>query len=449
MSLKEKLVSSFLAFELDTDINSHVHSIRSQSIKKFEEVGFPDKKNEFWKYTPIKKVLNEKLTIFKKKRHLIKFDKVKDFFLGGIESYKIVLIDGVYDPLWSSTTHEGVDICILSSVLENEKYSDLISKYYNKLSDKNETFSLLNSSFSKEGAYVHIPKNIELEKPIEIIHINSGGETSLMLQPRNLIILGESSKAQIVESHYSLTDKNIVSADENEQINPLTNTLTEIHVEENANLDYYKIQNDLETTSIIDNTYIDQKKNSIASCHTFSFGGNIVRNNLSFFQNGTNINSILKGITILGSNQHTDHHTLVHHASPNCESFQEYKGIYDNKSTGVFNGKVVVDKIAQKINAFQQNNNLLVGDHSSVNAKPQLEIFADDVKCSHGCTIGQIDKSALFYLKARGICEKDAKGLLTFAFANNILENVQMQVLKTKIKKIIANKIGVSLGFEL
>ena len=173
MSLKEKLVSSFLAFELDTDINSPVHSIRSQSIKKFEEVGFPDKKNEFWKYTPIKKVLSEKLTIFKKKRHLIKFDKVKDFFLGGIESYKIVLIDGVYDPLWSSTTHEGVDICILSSILENEKYSDLISKYYNKLSDKNESFSLLNSSFSKEGAFVHIPKNIELEKPIEIIHINS------------------------------------------------------------------------------------------------------------------------------------------------------------------------------------------------------------------------------------------------------------------------------------
>ncbi len=157
----------------------------------------------------------------------------------------------------------------------------------------------------------------------------------------------------------------------------------------------------------------------------------------------------MKGITILGSNQHTDHHTLVHHASPNCESYQEYKGIYNDKSTGVFNGKVVVDKIAQKINAFQQNNNLLVGDHSSVNTKPQLEIFADDVKCSHGCTIGQLDKSALFYLKTRGIAEKEAKGLLTYAFANNVLENVKMQVLKTKIKKIIARKIGVNLGFEL
>lgn len=444
MSLEEKLVSSFLAFELDSDINSPIHDIRSKSIKRFEKIGFPDKKDEYWKYTPIKKILNEQLTIFKKKRHLIEFDKVKDFFLSGIESYKIVFVDGMYDPLWSETTHEGSDICILSSVLESEKYSEHILKYYNKLIDKDESFSLLNSSFSKEGAFIHIPKNIDLDKPIEIIHINSGGETSLMLQPRNLIVLEKSSKAQIIESHYSLISKNSkISTD------TLTNTLTEIHVEENANLDYYKIQNDLDTSSIIDNTYINQKKNSVASCHTFSFGGNIVRNNLNFFQNGKNINSILKGVTILGSNQHTDHHTLVHHLSPNCDSYQEYKGIYNDKSTGVFNGKVVVDRIAQKINAFQQNNNLLMGDNSSVNAKPQLEIFADDVKCSHGCTIGQLDKSALFYLKTRGITENDAKGLLTYAFANNVLENVKMQVLKLKIKKIIAKKIGVNLGFEL
>ena len=157
-----------------------------------------------------------------------------------------------YDPLWSETTHEGSDICILSSVLESEKYSEHISKYYNKLIDRDESFSLLNSSFSKEGAFIHIPKNIDLDKPIEIIHINSGGETSLMLQPRNLIVLEKSSKAQIIESHYSLISKNSkISTD------TLTNTLTEIHVEENANLDYYKIQNDLDTSSIIDNTYIN------------------------------------------------------------------------------------------------------------------------------------------------------------------------------------------------
>ena len=450
MSLKEKMVSSFLAFELDTDINSKVHDIRTKSIKDFEKIGFPTRKNEYWKYTPIKKVLDDKLTIFKKKRHLIEFEKVKDFFLSGIESYKIVFIDGVFDPLWSDTTHKGVDICIMSSILENKKYEDLISKYYNTLIDKNESFSLLNTSFSKEGAFVHIPKNMDLDKPIEIIHINSGGESSLMLQPRSLIILEKNSTAQIFESHYSLVRKNDKSPYSFPGfIDPLTNTLTEIHVNEGANLDYYKIQNDLETTSLIDNTYINQKKDSEVSCHTFSFGGNIVRNNLNFYQNGKNINSIMKGITILGSNQHTDHHTLVHHANPNCESYQEYKGIYNGNSTGVFNGRVLVDKVAQKINAFQQNNNLLVGDKSSVNTKPQLEIFADDVKCSHGCTIGQLDESALFYLKTRGISEHEAKGLLTYAFANNVLENVKIQALKTKVKKIIANKIGVKLGFEL
>ena len=140
---------------------------------------------------------------------------------------------------------------------------------------------------------------------------------------------------------------------------------------------------------------------------------------------------------------------MVHHANPNCESHQDYKGIYNDKSTGVFNGRVLVEKVAQKINAFQQNNNLIIGDNATVNSKPQLEIFADDVKCSHGCTIGQIDENALFYLKTRGINDNDAKGLLTYAFANNVLENVGMQVLKTKIKKIIARKIGINIGLEL
>ena len=157
----------------------------------------------------------------------------------------------------------------------------------------------------------------------------------------------------------------------------------------------------------------------------------------------------MKGITIIEGKQHVDHHTLVHHIEPNCESHQDYKGIYNDKSTGVFNGRVLVEKVAEKINAFQQNNNLIIGDNATVNSKPQLEIFADDVKCSHGCTIGQIDENALFYLKTRGINDNDAKGLLTYAFANNVLENVGMQVLKTKIKKIIARKIGINIGLEL
>ena len=200
---------------------------------------------------------------------------------------------------------------------------------------------------------------------------------------------------------------------------------------------------------MIDNTYINQKQQSHVSVHTFAFGGKLTRNNLNFYQNGEHIDSTLKGITIIGDKQHVDHNTLVHHIEPNCESHQDYKGIFGDSATGVFNGKVIVEKEAQKTNAFQANNNVLISDKATVNTKPQLEIFADDVKCSHGCTIGQLDESALFYLRTRGIPEKEAKALLMYAFANNVLESVKIPELKKRINKLIANKLAVNIGFDL
>ena len=182
---------------------------------------------------------------------------------------------------------------------------------------------------------------------------------------------------------------------------------------------------------------------------SISFGGKLTRNNLNYYQNGKRIDSTMKGITIIGDKQHVDHNTLVHHIKPNCESHQDYKGIFDDRATGVFNGKVVVEKEAQKTNAFQANNNVLISDKASINTKPQLEIFADDVKCSHGCTIGQLDESAMFYLRSRGIPEKEAKALLMFAFSNNVLDSVKITVLKNRITRIIANKLGVDIGFDL
>jgi Fe-S cluster assembly protein SufD len=205
----------------------------------------------------------------------------------------------------------------------------------------------------------------------------------------------------------------------------------------------------LESASLIDNTYITQEKNSHASVHTFSLGGKLIRNNLNFYHKGEHILSTLKGVTILEDQQHVDHSTLVHHAQPNCESHQDYKGIFSDRSEGVFNGKIVVDKVAQKTNAFQQNNNILLENKATINTKPQLEIFADDVKCSHGCTVGQLDEEALFYLRSRGIPKKEAKALLTYAFANTVLNSVQLPSLKKRINLQIAKKLGVNLGFEL
>ena len=436
--LKEKLVSSFLAFQNHVDIDHPVHDIRSEAIKNFENKGFPNKKLEAWKYTSLNRLQKVDFSIFPKKINALEYRDVKQYFLHEMDTYKIVFIDGVYSSYLSETTHDGVDICLMSAALTKPMYQPIIDLYFNKVASRDESLTTLNTAFSKEGAYIYIPKNKAPIKPIEIIHFATGNEAALMLQPRNLIIAEENAELQIIERHQSLTSNDV-----------LTNAVTEIFAAKNAIVDYYKVQNDANSASLIDNTYISQKRGSVVKVHTFSFGGNITRNNLNFYQDGQRIDSTLKGVTILSDKQHVDHHTLVHHQQPNCESHQDYKGIYTEDSTGVFNGKIIVDEIAQKTNAFQQNNNILVSDNATINTKPQLEIFADDVKCSHGCTIGQLDEEALFYLKTRGIPKKEAQALLMYAFANNVLESVRIPELKSRINKLIAQKLGVRLGFDL
>ena len=437
MELKEKLVSSFMAFENMVDIDSPVHDIRTEAIKTFEVEGFPTKRQEAWKYTSLNSVLKHDYSVFPKHEKALEFKDVKKYFLHEIDSYKIIFIDGKYSSHLSQTTHDGIDVCLMSSALTKPKYRLIIENYFNKIAYY-DGLSSLNTAFSAEGAYIHIPKNKLVEKPIQILHFSTGNESALMLQPRNLVVVDENSHVQIIERHQSLTDNPI-----------LTNSVTEIFANKRAIVDYYKIQNDKSTASLIDNTFINQKQESIAKVHTFSFGGKLTRNNLNYYQNGERIDSTMKGITIIGDKQHVDHNTLVHHIEPNCESHQDYKGIFDDRATGVFNGKVVVEKEAQKTNAFQANNNVLISDKASINTKPQLEIFADDVKCSHGCTIGQLDESAMFYLRSRGIPEKEAKALLMFAFSNNVLDSVKIPVLKNRITRIIANKLGVDIGFDL
>jgi Fe-S cluster assembly protein SufD len=437
MELKDKLVSSFMAFEDTVDVESLVHNVRDEAIKIFEDKGFPSKREEAWKYTSLNSVLKHDYSVFPKQENTIEYSDVKKYFIHDIDSYKIIFIDGKYSSHLSQTTHDGIDVCLMSSALTKPKYQIIIENYFNKVASK-DGISSLNTAFSKEGAYIHIPKNKLVEKPIQIIHFSTGNESALLLQPRNLIVVDENSHVQIIERHQSLT-KNPV----------LTNSVTEIFANKRAIVDYYKIQNDKENASLIDSTCIDQKRESHVSMHTFTFGGKLTRNNLSFYQNGEYMDSTLNGVTIIGDKQHVDHNTLVHHIEPNCESHQDYKGIFTDSATGVFNGKVLVNKEAQKTNAFQSNNNILLSDKSTINSKPQLEIFADDVKCSHGCTIGQLDESAMFYMRSRGIPEKEAKALLMFAFSNNVLSSVKIAEVKEHITNIIANKLGVNLGFDL
>lgn len=438
MELKDKLVASFMAFEEKINDNAELHEVRSQAIKNFETKGFPTKKDEAWKYTSLNAVLKNDFSVFPKNENAIEFKDVKKYFLHEIDTYKVVFIDGKFSSFLSSTTHEGLDVCLLSSALTKPKYKMVIDTFFNQVASKEETLTTLNTAFAFEGAYINVPKSKVIEKPIEIIYFSTGNEAALMVQPRNLIVVGENAHVQIVERHQSLNSNPV-----------LTNSVTEIFAQKRAIVDYYKVQNDAQTANLIDNTYIVQKQESRVSVHTFSFGGNITRNNLNFYHQGERIDSTLKGITIIGDKQHVDHYTLVHHATPNCESHQNYKTILHDNSVGVFNGKIFVEKEAQKTDAFQQNNNILIGDKATINAKPQLEIFADDVKCSHGCTIGQLDESAMFYMQQRGIPKKEAKALLMYAFTNEVTSSIQIPELKAKIGRIIADKLGVNMGFDL
>jgi Fe-S cluster assembly protein SufD len=438
MELKEKILSSFMAFEERVDVQTELHDIRTSALKNFENKGFPTKKEEAWKYTSLNAILKNDFSVFPKNEIAIEFKDVKKFFLHEIDTYKIVFIDGIFSSHLSSTTHDGIDVCLMSSALNKPKYKMVIDTYFNKIASKEESLTSLNTAFANEGAYINIPKSKVADKPIEVMYFSTGTEAALLIQPRNLIIVGENSHVQIIERHQSLNENPV-----------LTNSVTEIFAQKRAIVDYYKIQNDNQEANLIDNTFVSQQKESHVSVHTFSFGGNLTRNNLNFYHFGERLTSTLNGITIIGEKQHVDHYTLVNHARPNCESFQDYKGIFSDRSTGVFNGKVYVEKEAQKTNAFQKSNNILLSDKATINAKPQLEIFADDVKCSHGCTVGQLDETAMFYMQQRGIPKKEAKALLMYAFSNTVIENIKIPELKKRITAIIANKLGVKLGFDL
>src|SRR6056297_1216529 len=262
MDLKDKLISSFMAFENNVDVEHPVHDVRAEAIKNFEEKGFPSKKEEAWKYTSLNSLQKIDFSIFPKEENALEYKEVKKFFLHEIDTYKIVFIDGIYSSYLSETTHDGVDICLMSSALTKPMYKPVIDVYFNKVASNDESLTTLNTAFSREGAYIYIPKNKMPKKPIEILHFATGNEAAMMLQPRNLIVAEDNAEVQIIERHQSLTSNEV-----------FTNSVTEIFAGKDAIVDYYKVQNDESTASLVDNTYISQKDNSVVRVHTFSLGG--------------------------------------------------------------------------------------------------------------------------------------------------------------------------------
>ena len=360
-------------------------------LQSFLAKGFPTIKQEDWKYTSLKKIVAADFSV-EGNGVSISEDDIKKYSLR--LQYKIVFCGG---NLISKPSIDGVSISDFS------EFKTL----------NNDSISGLNSSLAKKGFTIKVAKNTVVENPIEILFFTSTKQDNFV-QYRNNIMVEENAQIKFVERIQNLSDAKC-----------FVNHFTQINIGKNANVEYNKIQDNTENAILIDNMNIYQQQNSNAIVNTLIFGGAFTRNNLNFEQNGSNCNSNMNGISILDNNQFADNHTFVDHKQPHCRSNELYKGIYLGDSKGVFNGKIMVRPDAQKIDAFQSNNNLLLSENATIDSKPQLEIYADDVKCSHGCTIGQLDDDALFYLQTRGIDSETAKSLLIHGFANEIIERVK------------------------
>ena len=421
-----------MLFNQIEQLKSTLSSERAEALSQFLATGFPTKKDEEYKYTDLSEAVNKQYSLTPKQEFHITKEQLDQLHLGEEHFDFIVFVNGKFQKALSKISVENAEFLTLNNAFSSNK--DLIEKYFNQIKPKNTAFTALNDALYSYGFFLFVPKNTVIEKPIHLFYISENQDENVFYTTRNLLIVEEGAKVEVIESHHNF-----------DETYTFTNSVTEIFVGKNAKADWHKLQNDSQTTYLVDSTFAKQERDSLATVNTFAFGGKLVRNNLDFIHTGENINSFMNGITIIGNEQLVDHHTAVHHNEPNCESYQNYKGVFKDKAHGVFNGKVFVNKIAQKTNAYQQNNNILLSEGATIDTKPQLEIFADDVKCSHGCTVGQLNDEALFYLRARGISKKEAQALLLYAFANDAMENIDIEPLKLKVAKLLAEKLEVNI----
>jgi Fe-S cluster assembly protein SufD len=435
LNLKDKLINSFenLVQSSNGSEAEHVGTKRTESMAVFTAQGFPSMKDEEWKYTPLNKSIKRDYQLESQFSTDVKSSEVDSFLCSGIDSYKLVFVNGVFSSALSNTTsQENFFVTNLKDAFSGD--SEIFNEYFGKLADTQQSMVALNTAFAKEGAFIYVKAGSVVDKLIQIIYINNDNSEAQLSQVRNLFVVEDRAEVQILERHQSLTDEYV-----------FTNVVTETSVGNEAHFKHFKVQNNLDQTTLVDSTFVQQGAKSSSLVDTFAFGGDLTRNNLHFEFSGEYAEANMDAITLLKGDTIVDHHTFVDHAVPNCQSNQLYKGIYDEKSKGVFNGKVMVRKDAQKTNAFQQNNNLLLTDLAAIDTKPQLEIFADDVACSHGCTIGQLDDEALFYMQSRGIPIKEAKAFLMFAFAGDTLKNITIPELKAQLINLVAQKLNVNL----
>jgi Fe-S cluster assembly protein SufD len=403
--------------------------LREAGLDQFQEMDFPTSRNEDWKFTsvaPLVKVpfeLGPKAVGSSSLRQRITAEHLPN-------AIRLVFLNGRFAPdLSTKQEPQGITVGRLATLAGK---SELVEDYLGKLADGSDhIFTALNTAFLSDGAVVLLPRGKVLTEPIQLLLVTMAEGKRIMSHPRTLVVAGANSQATIIETYLSAGTQEDVY---------FTNAVTEIAVGENAVIDHTKVQKESIRAFHIANTQIHQARSSNFSSHYVALGGGLARNETRIVFDGEGSEATLNGLYLAGGVQHLDNFTVIDHAKPHCASHELYKGILDGKAHGVFNGKIFVRQDAQKTDAKQTNQVLLLSDDATINTKPQLEIFADDVKCTHGATVGQLDAESVFYLRSRGIGLEDARGLLTFAFANDIISRLKVEAIREQLEKLLTGR---------
>ncbi len=430
---KQWYIDNFTRFEshLNGEKNLFPHAGRRNALEKLAVTGFPTLKEEEWKYTNVAPIIKNGFypAYAINENNINKKELEKNFFCG-LECHRLVFINGLYSKELSKVNSlpKGAVVASLRDAIKTNP--ELVKKYIT-LPEKANAFTLLNNAYNLDGLFVYLPKGSIVETPVQVLFINGNGEENVLSSPRNIIAAEENSSVNLVFSYLGAGSKSY-----------FTNVITDVHLGENASVSVYKIQNENDNSYHIEKADVIQGASSRFNHYSVSFGGSIVRNDINSSLEGENGECHYYGLYLANGNRHIDNHTFVDHASPNCLSNELYKGILDDEARGVFNGKIVVRPDAQKTNAYQTNRNILLTDEAKIHTKPQLEIFADDVKCSHGATVGRLDETAYFYIRSRGVPAEMAKSMLIRAFANDVIESVKIPELKEQLNHMIFSHLN-------
>ena len=412
---------------------SWVHQIRKAAISRFAELGFPTTQHEEWKYTSVAPIVKVPFRPADFEPDGLTKESLALHTLGQAACAQLVFVNGRYSPALSSfgSLPDGVKAGSLATALSADPAA--VEPHLARHAGYHDhPFVALNTAFLQDGAFVSIPKGKVVERPIHLLFVSThdNRRRATVSHPRNLILAGDDSQAMIIESYVGLNNALY-----------FTNAVTEIVAGENAVVAHYKLQRESEEAFHISTVQASLSHSSNFSSHSIHLGGALVRNDVNAVLDGQGIECTLDGLYMVAGRQHVDNHTRIDHVKPHCSSRELYKGVLGGRSKGVFNGKIYVHKDAQKTDAKQTNKNLLLSEDAVINTKPQLEIYADDVKCTHGTTIGQLDQEAIFYLRSRGIDLEAARGLLTYAFASEMIGRIKVEPVRAQLEHLLLARL--------